>query len=545
MDFRDASTAEACMTVFFESNYNKNAFLQGVQGEDDGLWPAPAPSLPQPIAEEPGSKESEEQMQRSLIIQRAQQRRQEEEARKVPTVVSMLAANDSRVEPPDSHLFGLVAPEPAVPQFVSTLASKIKKTGKVATKAFKVFVASKDSVTVNLKPADDVQACIRAAIDTASSNGLLTNVEYQAFDLCILENPTGTPDLDFGALKSERPIDSFGETSFALVPKKGFVPAVSAASATVSPRSMERGQSISVVGPAPTLFLKNENSRIFRVMLPSKPDLKHMYELDQVLLNQMSNLFVTIPVPKTAKASELLLAVCKKGHRGFFAQDHVLAFLDEDGKPAYNEDGTPVVIPSHLPVVEMKSQTIALVRRVYQDIGRATDHKVTGSSTDAPDQLTGNRLESAATQEGSEEKKAIPTVRRGSFFATTSLSLASHAHFSRREYSVIKINKRNIRQERILSIDSEFIRLSKPKSKGFAPFSSAVKHPEILLTNLRRYWRPEGPSKHLKIFFEESSIKEQQTASPEYQLCEYEFATVTEADEFASFLSGIELPFGQ
>jgi hypothetical protein len=540
MDFRDAFTAEACMAVLFESNYNKNAFLQRVQAEDDGLWPAPAPSLPQPITEEPGPKESEEQLQRALVAQRAQQRRQEEEARKVPTVVSMLASNDSRVEPPDSSLFGLISPEPAVPQFVSSLASKIKKTGKVATKAFKVFLASKDSITVNLKPTDDVQSCIRAAIDAASSNGLLANAEYQAFDLCILENPTGTPDLDFGALKSERLIDSFGETSFALAPKKGFVPVVSAASTPVAARTV---RSNSVVGTSLALFLAKEHF-IFRVMLPSKPDLKHMYELDQVLLNQISNPFVTIPVPKTAKASELLLTVCKKGHRGFFAQDHVLAFLDEDGKPAYNEDGSPVAIPPHLPVVEMKSQTIALVRRVYQDVGRATDHKASGSTSDVSDHLTGNRPESATTQEGSDEKKAIPalTVRRPSIFATTSLSLASHAHFSRREYSVIKINKRGIRQERVLTVDSEIIRMSKPRSKGFTPFSSAVKHPEIPLTNLRKYWRPEAPNKQLWLYFE-SSIKEQQTG--DYQLCEFEFATMTEADEFASFLSGIELSFGQ
>ena len=77
MDFRDASTAEACMTILLESNYNKNAFLQSVQAEDGGSWPVPAPSFTQPVTEEVISKESEEQLQRSVLIQRAQQRRQQ------------------------------------------------------------------------------------------------------------------------------------------------------------------------------------------------------------------------------------------------------------------------------------------------------------------------------------------------------------------------------------------------------------------------------------------------------------------------------------
>jgi hypothetical protein len=520
------------MASLFESNYNKNAFLQSIQAEDDGLWPAPAACLAQPVIEELGSKDSEEQFQRSMLAQRAQQRRQEEEARKVPTVVAMLATNDSRVQPPDSSLFLHVAPEPAVPQFVSPLASKIMKTGKVPTKAFKVFVSSKETVTVNLKPSDDVQACIRAAIDAASSIGILANVEYHAFDLCILESPSGSPDLDFGALKSERLIDSFGETNFALVPKKGFVPLAGAPSDAATPRKQRSG---SAVGVAPALFLEKENSKIFRVMLPDKPELKHMYELDQVLLNHISNPFVTITVSKTSKASELLLAVCKKGHRGFFAQDHVLAFLDEDGRPAYNDDKTPVSIPPNLPVVELKSQTIALVRRVYQDVGRATDRAAMSPTPDVSD----THAESAATHEAAEVKLTNLT-RRGSCFAP---SLTTHAHFSRREYAIIKINKRGARQERLLSVDSEVIRMSKPKSKGFTPFSSNVKFPEIPFTSLRRFWRPKVPNKQLRIYFE-SSFKDHQTAAQEY-VCEFEFATMAEADEFVSFLSAFEIPFEQ
>ncbi len=524
MDFRDALTAESCMTVLFESNYNKNAFLQSVQADDDGLWPAPTPSLAQPVTEELVSKESEEQLQRSVLIQRAQQRRQEEEARKVPTVVPMLPTNDSRVEPPDASLFLPVTPDPAVPQFVSPLASKIMKTGRIPTKAFKIFVASKETVTVNLKPSDDVQACIRAAIDAASSSGILTNVEYQAFDLCILESSSGSPDLDFGALKSERLIDSFGETNFALVPKKGFVPLVVPPSDAVPSHKQQSG---SAAGTTPALFLQKENSKIFRVMLPDKPELQHMYELDQVLLNQISNPFVTITVSKTAKASELLLAVCKKGHRGFFAQDHVLVFLNEDGRPAYNDDKTPVAIPPHLPVVELKSQTIALVRRVYQDIGRAADRVTNSSTLDGPD----TRIENTVTHEAAEVK--LPS-RRGSLFAP---SLTTHAHYSRREYTIIKINKRGARQERLLSVDSEVIRMSKPKSKGFTPFSSTVKFPEIPFTSLRRFWRPNGPNKQLRIYFESSGTQE--------NVCEFEFATMAEADEFVSFLSAFEIPFEQ
>lgn len=542
------------MTILFESNFNKNAFLQSVQAEDDGLWPAPAPSFAQPIMEELGSREHEDQMQRAAQAQRAQQRRQEEDARKVPTVVSMLATNDSRVQPPDPSLFEPVPPQPAVPPFMSPLASKITKTGMVATKPFKVFFESKATVIVNLKPTDDVQCCIRAAVDAASSSGLLANVEYQAFDLCILESPSGTPDLDFGVLKHERPIDSFGETNFALVIKKGFVPLAGAASDSAT---AHKARSSTVVGPAPALFLQKENSRIFRVMLPDKPELKHMYELDQVLLNQISNPFVTITVSKTAKVSELLLAVCKKGHRGFFAQDHVLAFLDEHGLPAYNDDKTPNAIPPHLPVMELKSQTIALVRRVYADVGRAADRAANPPASDGPDsnvrlagtEAQGAKLTGATSQQllkaaglvfhevpdfVSTQKSII--ARRGSV-----PQISAHAHYSRREYSIIKINKRGNRQERILSVDSEVIRMTKPKSKSFAPFSSNVKHPEIPFTSLRRFWRPQMPSKLLRIYFE-SSVNS--GALQEY-VCEFEFATIAEADEFASSLSAFEIPFAQ
>jgi hypothetical protein len=532
MDFRDASTAEACMTILLESNYNKNAFLQSVQAEDGGSWPVPAPSFTQPVTEEVISKESEEQLQRSVMIQRLQQRRQEEEARKVPTVVSMLSASDSRVEPLDSSLFLPIPTESAVPQFVSQLATTISKTGKIPTKPFKIFVPTKESVTVNLKPSDDVEACIRAAIDAASSSGLLSNAEYQAFDLCILESPSGTPDLDLGALKYERPIDSFGETTFALVARKGFKPVVSAQSDATTPTTKPRaGSVVALNGMAPALFLKNENFRIFRVLLPDKPELQHMYELDQVLLNQISNPFVTITVKREAKVSELLLAVCKKGHRGFFAQDHVLAFLDVDGHPAYNEDKTPLAIPPNLPVVELKSQTIALVRRVYLDVGRVADRAAT-STPDGPDA----RLESTVTLDV--EFKPTNAARRGSF---VSPMLTTHAHHSRREYSVIKINKRGNRQERTLSVDTEVMRISKPKSKGFTPFSSNVKHPEIPFTSLRRFRRPLGQNKLLRIYFE-SFVKGQQA---EEHVDEFEFATMAEADEFASMLSAFEIPLEQ
>jgi hypothetical protein len=533
MDFRDTATAEACISILFESNFNKNAFLQSVQAEDDGIWPAPAPSLSpltQPVAEEMGSKENEEQMQRSVLAQRAQLRRQEEDARKVPKVISMLSTNDSRVEAPDSCLFQPVLPEPAVPQFLSPLASKIMKTGTVATKPFKVFLASKETVVVNLKPTDDVQCCIRAAVDAASTSGLLANVEYQAFDLCLLDSPSGTPDLDMGALKHERLIDSLGDTNFALVTKKGFVPLASTPST--------KSHSNTIIGTAPALFLQKEKSRIFRVMLPDKPELQHMYELDQVLLNQISNPFVTITVSKTAKVSELLLAVCKKGHRGFFAQDHVLAFLDDDGLPAQNDDKTPALIPPHLPVVELKSQTIALVRRVYLDVGRAADRAAAASTSDGPD--SHSRLAATVTHEVAEVNAAqkLTSTRRGSVFAS---QISTHAHYSRREYSIIKINKRGNRQERMLSVDSEVIRLTKPKSKGFVPFSSNVKHPEIPFSSLRRFWRPLGGGKQLRIYFEASV----NAGTQQEHLCEFEFATMAEADEFASFLSAFEIPFEQ
>ena len=534
MDFRDASTAEACMTILLESNYNKNTFLQSVQAEDGGSWPAPAPSFtPQPVTEEVIFKESEEQLQRSVVAQRVQQRRQEEEARKVPTVVSMLSASDSRVEPLDSSLFLPIPLESAVPQFVSQLATKISKTGKIPTKPFKIFVPTKESVTVNLKPSDDVEACIRAAIDAASSSGLLSNVEYQAFDLCVLESPSGSPDLDLGALKYERPIDSFGETNFALVAKKGFKPVVSAQSDVTTPTTTKaRAGSVALpLGMAPAMFLKNENFRIFRVLLPDKPELQHMYELDQVLLNQISNPFVTITVKREAKVSELLLAVCKKGHRGFFAEDHVLAFLDGNGHPAFNEDKTPLAIPPNLPVVELKSQTIALVRRVYLDVGRTVDRAAT-STPDGPDA----RLESTVTLDV--EVKPTNAARRGSF---VSAMLTTHAHHSRREYSVIKINKRGNRQERTLSVDTEVMRISKPKSKGFTPFSSNVKHPEIPFTSLQRFRRPQDKNKLLRIYFE-SFVKGQQA---EEHVVEIEFATMAEADEFASMLSAFEIPLEQ
>jgi hypothetical protein len=537
MDFRDATTAEACIAMLFESNFNKNAFLQSVQAEDDGAWPAPAPSIApasQPITEDLSSKDNEEQMQRNLLAQRAQQRRQEEDTRKVPKVVPMLATNDSRVEPPDSSLFQPVPLEPAVPQFLSPLASKITKTGTVATKPFKVFLASKETVVVNLKPTDDVQCCIRAAVDAASTSGLLANVEYQAFDLCLLDSPSGTPDLDMGALKHERLIDSLGESNFALVAKKGFVPLASVPSDSATPKP----RSNTISGPAPALFLQKENSRIFRVMLPDKPELQHMYELDQVLLNQISNPFVTITISKTAKVSDLLLAVCKKGHRGFFAEDHALAFLDDDVIPAQNDDKTPVIIPPHLPVVELKSQTIALVRRVYLDVGRSVDRAALVSTSDGPE--THSRLAGTATNEVADVTLApkMTSTRRGSVFAS---QITTHAHYSRREYSIIKINKRGNRQERILSVDSEVIRLTKPKSKGFVPFSSHVKHPEIPLSSLRRFRRPHGGGKQLRIYFEASVP----SGTQQEYLCEFEFATMAEADEFASFLSAFEIPFEQ
>jgi hypothetical protein len=524
MDFRDAFAAESCMAVLFDSNFNRNPFLQSVQAEDDGVWPAYAAA--QLVVEDLSSKDSDE-VQRSVMIQRAQQRRQDDETRKVPTVISMLAAHDSRVEPLDSSLFVPVKPEPAVPQFLSRLSSTITKSGSAATKTFKVFMASKEVVSVNLKLADDVQACIRAAVDAASSSGLLTNCEYQAFDLCILESPSGTPDLDFGTLKCDRPIDSFGETSFALVPKKGFV-------ATTDVGTNNK-RSATVVGMPPALFLQKENSRIFRVMLPDKPSLKHMYELDQVLLNQISNPFVTITVSKTAKASELLLAVCKKGHRGFFPEDHVLAYLDDNGAPACNDDGTPITIPSLLPVSELKSQTIALLRRVYQDVGRAFDRAAIVVAPDGHDN-SGTRAEGAATHEVAEAKFNV--TRRGSIFTP---SLASH--YSRREYSIVKVNKRGTRQDRILSVDSNVIRMAKPKSKGFAPFSSTVKHPEIPFASLRRYWRPKGLNKQVRIYFE-SPIKDQQAPTQD-SILELEFETMAEADEFASCLSAFEIPFEQ
>jgi hypothetical protein len=537
MDFRDVATAEACTAILFESNFNKNVFLQSVQAEDDGIWPAPTPSyapIAQPNTEDLGSKENEEQIQRTVLAQRAQQRRQEEDARKVPTVVSMLATNDPRVEPPDSALFEPVPLEPAVPQFLSPLASKITKTGTVATKPFKVFFASKETVIVNLKPTDDVQCCIRAAVDAASSSGLLANIEYQAFDLCLLDSPSGTPDLDLGALKHERLIDSFGENNFALVTKKGFVPVSGVSSDSASPKP----RSNTISGPAPALFLQKENSRIFRVMLPDKPELKHMYELDQVLLNQISNPFVTITVSKSAKVSELLLAVCKKGHRGFFAEDHMLAYLDDHGLPALNDDKTPVVIPPHLPVVELKSQTIALVRRVYLDVGRAADRAANLSTSDGPE--SHSKLAGTVTHEVAEVSSAqkVTNTRRGSLFPS---QITPHAHFSRREYSIIKINKRGNRQDRILSVDPEVIRLTKPKSKGFAPFSSNVKHPEIPFSSLLRFWRPPGGGKQLRIYFDASV----NSGTQQEFLCEFEFATIAEADEFAAYLSTVEIPFGQ
>jgi hypothetical protein len=337
-----------------------------------------------------------------------------------------------------------------------------------------------------------------------------------------------------GALKHERLIDSFGENNFALVTKKGFVPVSGVSSDSASPKP----RSNTISGPAPALFLQKENSRIFRVMLPDKPELKHMYELDQVLLNQISNPFVTITVSKSAKVSELLLAVCKKGHRGFFAEDHMLAYLDDHGLPALNDDKTPVVIPPHLPVVELKSQTIALVRRVYLDVGRAADRAANLSTSDGPE--SHSKLAGTVTHEVAEVSSAqkVTNTRRGSLFPS---QITPHAHFSRREYSIIKINKRGNRQDRILSVDPEVIRLTKPKSKGFAPFSSNVKHPEIPFSSLLRFWRPPGGGKQLRIYFDASV----NSGTQQEFLCEFEFATIAEADEFAAYLSTVEIPFGQ
>ena len=92
-----------------------------------------------------------------------------------------------------------------------------------------------------------------------------------------------------------------------------------------------------------------------------------------------------------------------------------------------------------------------------------------------------------------------------------------------------------------MSVDTEVMRISKPKSKGFTPFSSNVKHPEIPFTSLQRFRRPQDKNKLLRIYFE-SFVKGQQA---EEHVVEIEFATMAEADEFASMLSAFEIPLEQ